>query len=81
MGNIILIPDFDTGEFLGYMTDKLEKFGLSSHIEEFVSGGPKSWPTIQACANTWIKSKIEQSLRPNSINKYSGSYCYKYTAI
>lgn len=52
MGNIILIPHFVTGEFLGDMTDELEKFGLSSHIEEFVSGGPKNWPTIQACANT-----------------------------
>lgn len=44
MGNIILIPHFDTGEFWGYTTDELEKFGLSSYIEEFVSGGPESWP-------------------------------------
>lgn len=36
-------PTVDTGEFLGDMTDGLEKFGDGSFFEEFVSGGPKNY--------------------------------------
>jgi len=36
-------PKVKTGDYLGYLTDVLEKFGSSSFIEEFVSGGPKNY--------------------------------------
>ncbi|KAG5873201.1 hypothetical protein JTB14_013361 [Gonioctena quinquepunctata] len=32
-----------TGEFVGDMTDELEKEGLDSYITEFVTGGPKNY--------------------------------------
>jgi hypothetical protein len=32
-----------TGDFLGDLTDELEKFGACSYIEEFVSGGPRNY--------------------------------------
>ncbi|KAG5861535.1 hypothetical protein JTB14_030294 [Gonioctena quinquepunctata] len=35
--------DIPTGEFVGDMTDELEKEGLDSYITEFVSGGPKNY--------------------------------------
>ncbi|CAH1104349.1 unnamed protein product [Psylliodes chrysocephalus] len=35
--------DIPTGEFIGDMTDELEKEGSGSYITEFVSGGPKNY--------------------------------------
>ncbi|KAG5889398.1 hypothetical protein JTB14_018272 [Gonioctena quinquepunctata] len=35
--------DIPTGEFVGDMTDELEKEVLNSYITEFVSGGPKNY--------------------------------------
>ena len=36
-------PTVQTGEFLGDMTDEIQKYGAGSHIVEFVSGGPKNY--------------------------------------
>lgn len=33
----------EKGDFLGQMTDELEKYGVGSYITEFVSGGPKNY--------------------------------------
>lgn len=33
----------EKGDFLGQMTDELERFGPGSYITEFVSGGPKNY--------------------------------------
>ena len=32
-----------TGEFLGDLTNELEKYGPGAHIDEFVSAGPKNY--------------------------------------
>ena len=36
-------PKLETGNYLGDLTDELEKFGSGSYIEQFVSGGPKNY--------------------------------------
>lgn len=35
--------DLNTGNFLGDLTDELEKYGTGSYISSFVSGGPKCY--------------------------------------
>jgi len=35
-----------TGNFLGDMTDEFESYGRGSHIESFVSGGPKFYAYV-----------------------------------
>jgi len=35
-------PEVKTGDYLGHFTEELEKFGSSSFIEEFVSGGQRT---------------------------------------
>ncbi|KAG5891209.1 hypothetical protein JTB14_036126 [Gonioctena quinquepunctata] len=54
--------DIPTGEFVGDMTDELEKEGLNSYITEFVSGGPKNysytlWSTKDQEHKTGVKSR------------------------
>jgi len=36
-------PKDETGDYLGDLTDELEEFSSGSYIEEFVSGGPKTY--------------------------------------
>ena len=38
-----VLPNVETGYYLGDLTDELEEFGSGSYIEEFVSGGPKNF--------------------------------------
>lgn len=54
--------DVPTGEFVGDMTDELEKEGLGSYITEFVSGGPKNyaykfWSTMEQKEKVCCKVK------------------------
>ena len=36
-------PKVETGHYVGDITDELEEFSSGSYIEEFVSGGPKTY--------------------------------------
>ncbi|VEN56957.1 unnamed protein product [Callosobruchus maculatus] len=54
--------DIPTGDFIGDMTDELEKDGAGSYITEFVSGGPKNysyklWSTRDQTFKTVCKVK------------------------
>ena len=41
-----------TGDYLGDLRDELEEFASGSFIEEFVSGGPKTYAFMVFCPAT-----------------------------
>jgi len=45
-------PKVRTGDYLGHLTDELEKFGCGSFIQEFVSGGPINYAFSLFCPST-----------------------------
>jgi hypothetical protein len=68
-----------TGDYLGDLTDELEKFSAGSYIEEFVSGGTKNYAFSVFCPSTG-KQTTKCKVKDITLN-YENSKVVNFTSL
>jgi len=77
--NVDEAPKVHKGDCLGDLTDELEEFGSGSFIEEFVSGGPKSYAFMVFCPATG--KRISKCKVKGITLNYNNSQVVNFTSL
>jgi len=72
-------PKVTMGDYLGDLTDELEKFGSGSFIDEFVSGGPTNYAFSVICPSTG-KRTTKCKVKDITLN-YKNSKVVHFTSL